>query len=132
MALKYSTTVRTNRMSQLNADLGNSAVIKLVTGTRPANVAAPLTGNVVATFICNATTFGSVANGVLTANPIANTIANAAGVVTHFRAYKFDGSTGIIDGDVSTSGSDLNLDNNNIASGQTVSVTSFVITAAGA
>lgn len=131
MALKYSLTSRTNRMNQLNTDLGNSVILTLVTGTRPGNVANALTGTRVANFVCNATTFGSVLNGVLTANPITNAVASAGGTVTHFRAFKFDGTTGVIDGDVSTSGADLNLDNNIIASGQTISISSFAITAAG-
>lgn len=131
MALKYGLVARTNRMNQLNTDIGTSAILTLVTATRPGNVANALTGTRVANFTCNASSFAAILNGVLTANPFANAVASAGGTVTHFRLFKSDGTTGVIDGDVSTTGADLNLDNNIIASGQTVSISSFAITAAG-
>lgn len=132
MALKYSTTARTNRMTQLSTDIGSNAVVKLCSGTRPANVAAALTGNTVVTMAGNASGFGLASSGVLTANAIANATAALSGTVTHFRVFKSDGTTAVIDGDVANAGADLNLDNPVIASGQTVGISSFVLTASGA
>lgn len=132
MALKYSSTSRTNRMSQLNTDIGTNAILRVYSGTRPANVAASITGTLLATFTCHSSGFGVASSGALTANAIANVTATGAGNASHFRLFRSDGTTAVIDGDVAASGSDLNLDNINIAVGQTVSITSFVITAAGA
>ena len=67
--------------------------------------------------------------GVLTLNAITqDSSANATGTATWFRIVKADGTTHVMDGNVGTSGSDLNLTTTSIVSGQPVSVTSFVIT----
>jgi hypothetical protein len=47
---------------------------------------------------------------------------------TWYRLFQSDGTTAIMDGDVSTSGADLNLNNTSIATSQTVSVTAFTVT----
>jgi hypothetical protein len=66
---------------------------------------------------------------VLTLNAIAqDPSANASGTATWFRIVQSGGSNFVLDGDVGTSGSDLNLTTTTIVSGQPVSVTSFVIT----
>lgn len=130
MALKYSTTIIGDRLTQLNTDIGTSAKLRIYSGTRPANVAAALTGTLLAELICNATAFGTVSSGVLTAGAITSTTGAATGTATHFRLFKSDGTTACVDGDVATSGADLNLTNTSIASGQSVAVSSFAITGA--
>jgi hypothetical protein len=78
---------------------------------------------------CNATAFAPAASGgVLTANAISNGTAAATGTASWFRLFQSNGTTAIMDGDVGTSGSDLNLNNTSIATSQTVSVTSFTVT----
>jgi hypothetical protein len=78
---------------------------------------------------CNATAFAAAASGgVLTANAIGNGTAAATGTASWFRLWQSNGTTPIMDGDVSTAASDLNLNNTSIATGQTVSVTSFAVT----
>jgi hypothetical protein len=79
--------------------------------------------------ICNATAFAPAASGgVLTANAITSGTAAATGTASWFRLFQSNGTTAIMDGDVSTSGADLNLNNTSIATSQTVSVTSFTVT----
>jgi hypothetical protein len=66
---------------------------------------------------------------VLTLNAItADSSADASGTASWFRLLKSDGTTIVMDGDVGTSGSDLNLNSTAITAGGTVSVTSFAIT----
>lgn len=129
MAIKYSSTIIADRLTQLNTDIGASAKLRIYSGTRPANVGAAISGQTMLVELpCNATAFGSVASGQLTASAIASANAAAAGTASWFRIFKSDGTTACVDGDVGMSGSDLNLTNTNIASGQSVSVSSFVIT----
>ena len=72
-------------------------------------------------------------NGVLTLGAITDdSSANATGTATWFRIVKADGTTHVMDGNVGTSGSDLNLTTTSIVATQPVSVTSFVITEANA
>ena len=133
MALKYSTTLRNAQLDAITTAVGTSAKLRIYSGTRPANVAASITGTLLCELICNASAFaGAAASGVLTASAITDGTGAATGTATHYRLWKSDGSTAVIDGDVATSGADLNLDNTSIATGQTVSVTSFTITAANA
>ena len=130
MALSFSVAARNAQLDTLTTSVGTSGYLRIYSGTRPANVAAAITGTLLAELVCNASAFAAAASGgVLTANAIANdSSANATGTATHYRLWKSDGTTGVIDGNVSTSGSDLNLDNTSIVAGQVVSVTSYTIT----
>jgi hypothetical protein len=134
MALKYSTTLRNAQLDAITTAVGTSGILRIYSGTRPANVAAPITGTLLAECVCNASAFAAAASGgVLTASAISNdSSANASGTASHYRLFRSDGTTAVIDGDVSTSGADLNLDNTSINSGQVVSITSFTITAGNA
>lgn len=132
MALKYSTALRNAQLDAITTAVGTSGILRIYSGTRPANVAAAITGTVLAECVCSASAFAAAASGgVLTANAVSNdSSANANGTATHYRLFQSNGTTAVIDGDVSTSGADLNLDNTSIAPGQVVSVSSFTITAA--
>jgi hypothetical protein len=73
---------------------------------------------------------GSPGSKVVTAT--ANTIGSDSsaaytGTASWFRCYKSDGVTGVLDGSVGTSGSDLNLNTTSIISGAVVAVTSFTV-----
>ena len=82
---------------------------------------------------CNATFAPSAALGKLTLNAIASDAsANATGTATWFRIVKSDGSTLVCDGDVGTSGSDLNLNSTSITAGGTVAGVGGSIAAIGA
>jgi hypothetical protein len=129
MALKYSTTARNNKLGSLNTDIGTSCKIRIYSGSRPANVGTAISGQtLLAELIGNASGFGTTSGGVLTASAISSASASAGGTASFFRIFKSDGTTAVVDGDVGTSGSDLNLNNTSIASGQTVSISSFTIT----
>lgn len=119
MALTYSTAVKTARMNAVVTALGASA--KLEIGT--AGMAT-----ILATIVLDATA-GTVSNGVLTLSGMPkNVAASAAGVAAAAR-LRTSGDVDIITGlTVGTSGTDIIIDNTNIASGQTVNVTSVVIT----
>jgi hypothetical protein len=134
MALKYSTTLRNAQLDAITTAVGTSGILRIYSGSRPANVAAAITGTLLAECVCNASAFAAAASGgVLTANAISNdSSANASGTASHYRLFQSNGTTAVIDGDVSTSGADLNLDNTSINSGQVVSITSFTITAGNA
>lgn len=134
MAIQLSTAARSARMNAtgLNAFIGANAQLKIYSGTRPANPAAAITGTLLATLTCNAGGFGTESNGVLTASAITSGTgtagAGAGTTATHFRLFKSDGTTVVMDGSIATSGSDLNLDNTSIAQNQTVACSSFAVT----
>ena len=130
MALAFSTTLRNNMLDQVTSAVGASGLLRIYDGTRPASGGSATT--LLAELTCNATFAPSASGGVLTLNAITqDSSANATGTATWFRIVT-SGGTFVIDGNVGTSGSDLNLNSVAISSGAAVSVTSFTITAGNA
>ena len=125
MALGFSTTLRNARADAITSAAGASALLKIYDGTRPATGGATTT--LLATLTCNATFAGAASTGVLTLNSISSATAVASSTATWFRLTT-SGGTFVMDGNVSTSGSDLNLHTVTIVSGGTVSVTSATFT----
>jgi hypothetical protein len=107
----------------------NTGYLRIYSGTKPASVAAAITGTLLAELRFNATAFGTSTNGTANANAItADSSADATNTATHFRCFKSDGTTAVLDGEVGTSGSDLNLNSVAISAGAAVSVSAFSIT----
>lgn len=133
MALKMSAAVRNAMLDAITAQVGTTAKLRIYSGSRPANVAAAITGTLLAELTCNATFAPAASGGVLTLNAItSDTSADATGTATHFRLWNSAGSVAMVDGDVSTAASDLNLNTVSLVSGATVAVTSFTVTAGNA
>src|SRR6187455_1281130 len=127
MAIALSTTLRNNRADQITSFAGAAALLRIYSGTRPATGGTATT--LLAELTCNATFAAAASGGVLTLNSITqDSSANATGTATWFRLVKSDGTTFVMDGDVGTSGSDLNLNTTSLVSGGPVAVTSFVLT----
>ena len=129
MALGLNATLRNNMLDEITARAGASARIRIYSGTRPATGGAETT--VLAELTGNASAFAAAASGgVLTLNAItADSSANATGTASWFRIDSSGGTNHVLDGDVGTSGSDLNLNSTSIVSGGSVSISSFTITA---
>lgn len=129
MAIKLSDT-SANAEANALAALLNSGWLRIYDGTRPANPQTAITTqNILAELRFGATAFGAAAAGVITANAItSDTDANATGTASWFRLFESDGTTVVADGDVGTSGSDLNMNSVAIAIHAQVSVSSFVHT----
>jgi len=127
MALGYVAAVRNRQLDGITTEVGASGLLRIYSGSRPATGGAETT--VLAELTCNATFAPAASGGVLTLNAVtADASANATGTATWFRLLT-SGAVAKIDGDVGTSGSDLNLNSTSITAGGTVSVTSFTITA---
>ena len=134
MAIQYSLTSRTNRLTQLNTDIGASCVIKLFSGAAPANCGTADTGTLLVQFAGNAGGFGSVASQTLTASAVASVTATASGTPGYFRIYPTAATTtnAVVQGTCGTSGTDMILTAASVTAGQTVNFTSLTIVAYGA
>lgn len=125
MALAYSTSVRNAMLDSITSAIGASGFLRIYDGTRPAS------GGTATTLICqlplSATAAPASSGGVLTFNTITQTNASATSTATWFRITTSAG-TFVVDGSVSTSGSDLNLTSTACVSGQPINITSFTIT----
>lgn len=126
MALGYVTTLRNAKLNAITTALGGSALLRIYSGTRPATGGTATT--LLAELTCNATFAPAASGGVLTLNAITqDSSADATGTATWFRLLT-SAASAQIDGNVGTSGSDLNLTTTSIVATQPVSVTSFTIT----
>jgi hypothetical protein len=127
MALAYDVSIRNAMLDAITARAGASALLRIYNGTRPATGGTATT--LLAELTCNATFAPASSGGVLTLNAITqDASANATGTATWFRIVKSDGTTFVLDGNVGTSGSDLNLTTTSIVATQPVSISSCVIT----
>jgi hypothetical protein len=123
--------LRNNMLDEITARAGASALLRIYDGSRPATGGTATT--LLAELTCNSTFAAAASGGVLTLNAItSDSSANATGTATWFRIVQSGGSTHVLDGNVGTSGSDLNLNTTSIVSGATVSISSFTITAGNA
>lgn len=133
MALAYDVSIRNAQLDAITTRAGASALLRFYDGTRPATGAAITSQVKLAELTCNATFAPGASSGVLTLNAItADSSADATGTATWFRIVKSDGTTFVMDGNVGTSGSDLNMNSVSFTVGGSVATTSFTITAGNA
>lgn len=128
MALAYEVaTLRNAMLDAITTRAGNAALLRIYDGTRPATGGTATT--LLAELTCGTPFAAGASAGVLTLGAITkDASANATGTATWFRIVKADGTTHVLDGNVGTSGSDLNLTTTSIVATQPVSVSSFTIT----
>lgn len=121
MAVSMATNLRNNRADQITSFAGTSAKIRIYTSAY---------GTLLVENICSASAFAAAASsGVLTLNAISDGTASATGTAAIARIYKSDGTTLVLGGlTVGTSGSNINISNTSINSGDIVSITSATIT----
>jgi hypothetical protein len=121
-------------LDAVTSNVASSGLIRIYSGVKPASPGTALSGNtLLAELACSATFAAGASGGVLTLNSISNdAAADNTGTATFFRIMKSDGTTCVVQGDVGTSGSDLNLNTTSIVANAIVSITSFTMTAPGA
>lgn len=132
MALQLSTTVRNALLDAIETAAGTSVILKLRTGAAPANCAAADSGTVVATLNLPSDWMNAASGGTKTLlGTWQDASADASGTAAHFRIYDSGGTTCHLQGTVTITGGggDMTLDNNVLAVGQVVNVTSFTLTA---
>lgn len=135
MTIGFSTAVRNAIVDAVEADLltgGTAALLRIYSGTIPANVAAAITGTLLAEIALPADPFAAASGGSKAkAGTWQDASANATGTASHFRFWRTDGTTGVMQGTVTATGGggDLTLDNTSVATGQPVTITTFTLNA---
>ena len=125
MSAGYSTTLRNAQLDAITTAVGNAGLLRIYDGTRPATGGAATTK--LAEFTLGTPFAAGAAAGVLSPTLPSDATGRAASTATWFRVVT-SGGTFVIDGSVSTSGADMNLNTTTISIGVTVSVTSWTIT----
>ena len=130
MAIQLSAGVRNARLDTIESTIGTSAVLKIRSGAAPADVATADSGTVLATLTLPSDWMAAASGGTKAKSGTwQDASADATGTAGHFRIYASDGTTAHLQGTVTATGGggDLTLDNVSIASGQSVTITSFTL-----
>lgn len=131
MAIQLSTSVRNARLDAIETAIGTSAILKIRTGSAPADCAAADSGTVLVTMTLPSDWMAAAASGAKAKSGTwQDASADATGTAAHFRIYDSGGSTCHLQGTVTATGGggDLTLDNTSIAAGQQVTINSFTLT----
>jgi hypothetical protein len=131
MAVQLSVAVRNARLDAIETAIGTSAVLKIRTGAAPSDCATADSGTVLATLSLQSDWMEAASSGSKAKSGTwQDASADAAGTAAHFRIYASDGTTAHLQGTVTVTGGggDLTLDNVSIASGQSVTISSFSLT----
>ena len=131
MAVQLSTTVRNARLDTIESTISTSAVLRIYTGSAPANCAAANSGTLLAEMTLPSDWMAAASGGSKALSGTwQDASANATGTAGHFRIYESTATTCHIQGTVTATGGggDLTLDNTSIASAQSVTITGFTLT----
>jgi len=133
MAVQLSTTVRNARLNSIETTIGTSAVVKIFTGSPPANCAAADSGTMLATLSLPSDYFNAASSGSMTKLGTW-TVASASntGTAGYFRMYDSTAATCHVQGTVGTSGADMIVNTTSVVSGQSFTINTFTLTDANA
>ena len=135
MTLQYSLIVRNTKLDAVETAIGASAVLKIRTGSPPANCAAADSGTVLATCTLPSDWMAAASSGTKALSGTwQDTSADATGTAAHFRIYDSGGSTCHAQGTVTATGGggDMTVDSTAFTTGQSFTVSSFTLTAGNA
>lgn len=135
MTLQLSTAVRNALLDAIETAISTSAILKIRTGSVPANCAAADSGSVLATVNLPSDWMAAASGGSKAKSGTwEDTSADASGTAAHFRLYASDGTTCHAQGTVTATGGggDMTVDNTSFAAAQDFIVTGFTLTAPNA
>src|SRR5688572_19632325 len=101
MALQLSTASRNGRLDALETELGASPILRLRTGAQPGSCAAADTGTNLCTMNLPADSMAAASGGSKSKSGTwSGTTSGGGGTIAHFRLYKNDGVTCVLQGSV--------------------------------
>jgi hypothetical protein len=131
MAIQLSTAVRNARLDAIETTVGTSAVLRIRSGSVPANCAAADAGTVLATVNLPSDWMAAAASGSKSlSGSWVDSSADATGTAAHFRLYDSTGTTCHVQGTVTATGGggDMTVDSTSFTAGQQFTVTTFTLT----
>ena len=136
MQYQYSVAVRNARLDTVESTIGTAPILEFRSGPPPANCAAAPSGTLLSQFALPSDWLAAASGGVKAKAGTWSGSAVGTGNIGHFRIYE-SGSPSVchIQGYVGVTGSpdyDMTVDNVSVAPGQTITVSSFQITAGNA
>jgi len=135
MAVQLSTAVRNARLDSIESTIGTSVILEIRTGTQPADCATASSGTLLAQMTLPSDWMAAASGGTKAKSGTwQDASANNTGTAGYFRIFDSGGTVCGLQGSVTITGGggDMTLDNTSIATGQTVTITSFTLTDANA
>lgn len=134
MAFQYSVAVRNAKLDAIETTIGTDAILKIFSGAEPANCAAADPSGLLATLTLPTDWMAAASGGSKVLAGTWSATASATGTAASFRIYDSGLAACGIQGNVTATGGggDMTLNTTSVVSGQTVSVTTFTITAGNA
>ncbi len=129
MAVQLSVAVRNARLDAIETTIGATAVLKIRSGSVPADCATADAGTVLATLTLPSDWMAAASSGSKAKSGTwQDTSADATGTAAHFRIYDSGGTVCGLQGTVGVGSGDLQVDSVSFTSGQSFSITGFTLT----
>ncbi len=131
MAIQLSTTVRNARLDSIETTVGTSAIIRIRSGSAPANCGTVDSGTVLAEITLPSDWMNPASGGTKTKNGTWQDLsADNTGTAAHFRLYDSAGTTCHMQGTVTGTGGggDMEVSNTSFTAGQSFSISTFTLT----
>lgn len=131
MAIQLSTTVRNARLDSIETTIGTSAVLRIRSGSPPANCGAADTGTVLAAITCPSDWMAAASGGQKAKSGTWEDLsADATGTAGHFRVYDSTGTTCHMQGTITATGGggDMEVSSTSFTAGQSFTITTFTLT----
>jgi hypothetical protein len=134
MAIQLSVDARNASLDSFETTTGTAAKLQIRTGAQPANCAASDTGTLLCELTLPSDWMAAASSGTKALAGSWTGTGAAGGTAAHFRIKNNAGSVTHMQGTVTATagGGDMTLDNTSISVSQSVTITSFTLTAANA
>lgn len=132
MALQYSVNLRNAKLDTVESHTGTSPILTLRTGAAPSACGDANSGTVVATLTLPSDWMAAASSGSKAKSGTwQDASADASGNIAHFRIHNSGGTECVMQGTCSNTGGggDMTLDNTNVNSGQSITISTFTLTA---
>lgn len=132
MALQYSVAVRNAKLDAIETTISTAPVMRILTGSPPANCAAAETGTILAELTLPSDWLAAAGSGAKSKSGTwSDASANNSGTIGYFRIYDSGITTCHMQGTAGTTG-DLDTDTDTVTAGQSFTVNTFTITSGNA
>lgn len=130
MTVQLSTSVRNARLDSVESTMGTSAKLQIRTGAQPANCAAADSGSLLCEITVPSDFMAAASSGSKALSGTWQASASGTGTAGHFRFKDNAGTTTHIQGSITATGGggDMTVDNTSVASGQTITISTFTLT----
>lgn len=133
--MQYSVSVRNARLDVVESTISTAPLLRIYSGSMPADCATAASGTLLAEITLPSDWMAAASSGTKAKSGTwTDSSANATGTAGYFRIYDSGGTTCHVQGTLTATGGggDMTLDNTSIASAQSVTVSTFTLTAGNA